>query len=493
MKYFIFLILILPLICIDPVYGIYLNFELVDSMMYKAPLFKLYDMDYDGIDEIIFRSDWPVYLGARRFFIYSLTHDSLIYGSEPMGGVIKDLCPADINYDGEVDVLYSYDDDIEGTHNLKAAYGPDFIDQQSLFSRVNARSVSKIRQFGTFRGNQNPIYWAGSRKLFVIGDNLEIIDSIPNADEYEYLTEYLIDWLENGEYRLTKFRKRNWYRDEYPSSVSKSGYIDVYNESFELIHSQTVFSLGARHSCIASVDYFRTVYDRYDNPSSYILGWNWALPDDVDGWTHNIDMFPFGGGERNRVLNYVDYSWNYNVLLNAHCVDYSGDGIKSLLTLQQIVNPLGYILRDTETGEEIGYGNTEHIGGDGIFGNCDLEPGKELYVGHTGAIRVYKIWESITDVDNDIPEKPVEIDLFTNYPNPFNSSTNIGYVLANTSDVRIDVYNIQGQNIETILNVIQSPGEYSVNWEASSVASGVYFYRLTTGEISLTKKMTIIK
>lgn len=93
----------------------------------------------------------------------------------------------------------------------------------------------------------------------------------------------------------------------------------------------------------------------------------------------------------------------------------------------------------------------------------------------------------------EIEELPNEFDLYQNYPNPFNPATTIRYDLPQNTDVRLDIYNILGQRVYTLVNAPQKAGRYEVRFDASSLASGVYFYRLMTGEFASVKQMTLIK
>lgn len=88
---------------------------------------------------------------------------------------------------------------------------------------------------------------------------------------------------------------------------------------------------------------------------------------------------------------------------------------------------------------------------------------------------------------------PGEFMLFQNYPNPFNPSTLISYELRVTSYVTINVYDISGKLIRSIVNKQQTPGKYSVNFSSGELSSGIYFYRLSAGSFSDTKTMVLIK
>jgi hypothetical protein len=87
---------------------------------------------------------------------------------------------------------------------------------------------------------------------------------------------------------------------------------------------------------------------------------------------------------------------------------------------------------------------------------------------------------------------PTEFAVKTNYPNPFNARTMINFDLPINSDVNISVYSITGQLVDNISGHFEA-GSHSVTWDASAVASGVYFYKVSAGDFSQTMKMTLLK
>ncbi len=88
---------------------------------------------------------------------------------------------------------------------------------------------------------------------------------------------------------------------------------------------------------------------------------------------------------------------------------------------------------------------------------------------------------------------PEEFVLQQNYPNPFNPSTEISFGIPKESRVRIEVYNLLGQQVATVLDGIRSAGYHTVRFDAGALTSGMYMYRLTSGETSLFRKMMFVK
>jgi glucuronoarabinoxylan endo-1,4-beta-xylanase len=103
-------------------------------------------------------------------------------------------------------------------------------------------------------------------------------------------------------------------------------------------------------------------------------------------------------------------------------------------------------------------------------------------------------WNSGTSrVEQLSPTAPKTFLLEQNYPNPFNPSTTIRYQLPVASEVKLEVYDVLGKKIATLVNERQSAGSYQVVWNASGLSSGTYFYRLQAGTFTQTKKMILVK
>jgi len=100
-------------------------------------------------------------------------------------------------------------------------------------------------------------------------------------------------------------------------------------------------------------------------------------------------------------------------------------------------------------------------------------------------------WGVMTNVQTE--QTADKFELMQNYPNPFNPLTNIKYQIANNSFVSIKIYDINGREIKNLVNEFKPAGYYTVSFNGSNIASGVYFYKIQAGNFSETKKMVLIK
>jgi hypothetical protein len=97
--------------------------------------------------------------------------------------------------------------------------------------------------------------------------------------------------------------------------------------------------------------------------------------------------------------------------------------------------------------------------------------------------------------DEEVPEagRPTTFALRGNYPNPFNARTVISYELPTDAHVKLEIYNLFGQKVATLVDGQQEAGYRSVTWDASEVPSGVYFYKLSGGDFTETRRMMLVK
>jgi len=108
------------------------------------------------------------------------------------------------------------------------------------------------------------------------------------------------------------------------------------------------------------------------------------------------------------------------------------------------------------------------------------------------AFGLYAISTTITGIRND-QHKDFSFKLNQNYSNPFNPTTTINYSIGKEGHTKISVYNITGSRVAVLVDENKSAGNYSVQFNASVLPSGVYFYKLESGGYSDIKKLVLMK
>lgn len=106
----------------------------------------------------------------------------------------------------------------------------------------------------------------------------------------------------------------------------------------------------------------------------------------------------------------------------------------------------------------------------------------------------YNIGGMVTDLGEDVNLlMPLEYNLEQNYPNPFNPETEIKFDIMNSGFVSLKVYDILGNLVSELINKEMNAGSYKVNFNAANFASGVYIYKLQSGDFISSKKMLLLK
>ncbi len=121
------------------------------------------------------------------------------------------------------------------------------------------------------------------------------------------------------------------------------------------------------------------------------------------------------------------------------------------------------------------------LGGDGL---------EDLQANADAAAERYASRTSIGDTDGN---RPVAFELSQNYPNPFNAATVLNFAITQPGQVKLDVYNLLGQHVETLVDGHYDAGQYTISWNAGNLPSGVYFARLESQERTGNVKMMLLK
>ncbi|MBD3233966.1 MAG: T9SS type A sorting domain-containing protein [candidate division Zixibacteria bacterium] len=294
-------------------------------------------------------------------------------------------------------------------------------------------------------------------------------------------------------------------------------YADVWN------NTPTNYSgIGPGIGCISQDPLFETgTFYLSENSPCIDAGDPDPMYDDPDGTRNDMGAYYFHQGDICLAVDMVPYGdpilvpqdsfFTFNGILSNECEESIVRDVWTMLT-SPMGDPYGPVKKWEEVVFPAGYYHEYDPVVQYVPGWAPL--GDYTYIAYTGE---YPDWVedsaffyfTVTDGDGqhtDVDdwdssdwmddEQGVQVEnyaLMGNHPNPFNASTTISYTLPEASRVRMDIYNLRGQRIETLVDAAQQAGQYSVTWDASQVASGVYFYKLTAGKNTFTKKMSLLK
>ena len=106
---------------------------------------------------------------------------------------------------------------------------------------------------------------------------------------------------------------------------------------------------------------------------------------------------------------------------------------------------------------------------------------------------VFRSRQITTGIEQNRSVGPLTFALEQNYPNPFNPTTTISYQLPEVNRITLKVFDVLGREVATLVNNVEGPGYKTMQWNASGVASGFYFYKLQAGDFTQTKKLILLR
>ena len=255
------------------------------------------------------------------------------------------------------------------------------------------------------------------------------------------------------------------------SLSADSIFVDLHNGDFHLIEGSLAIDAGfdtLGYYCPFDMDYNVRIWDG-DNDGNAII--------DIGPYEYNSPSF--GGIE----------GYTYNPT-NGDPVDYVLLKINNQPGEFTFSDSLGNFQYKLPTGVYDVYAER-------VFFDDVIEYQIEVFDGQFTQVLIPM--QGTVDVDdNVIPKSEFLISNLTNFPNPFNPSTKISFSLKNSSNVKLTVYNIKGQRVTTLVDKHFENGAHTVTWNGKdsnnrSVASGIYFFKITAGKSSAMKKMLLIK
>ena len=240
------------------------------------------------------------------------------------------------------------------------------------------------------------------------------------------------------------------------------------------------------------------VYDLYNNTLDPIFAQNndWGVYDSTlieDHIFHNVDSSALG------IVNFIPFSTSIPVELTSFTASVvDGNVVLNWITATELNNSGFEVERCSLSAERQAWEKIGFVNGNGTstethtysFTDQNPVPGKSYYklkqIDFDGSFE----YSNIVEVDLTLP---IVFSLEQNYPNPFNPATSIQYTISSKQNVQLLVYNVLGKEIATLVNEEKPAGNYKVNFDASKLSSGVYFYQLQAGSFVETKKMILIR
>jgi photosystem II stability/assembly factor-like uncharacterized protein len=199
-----------------------------------------------------------------------------------------------------------------------------------------------------------------------------------------------------------------------------------------------------------------------------------------------------GGGTTNYIMRSTNGGATYTTVASLPTGTGNITGMSGLLgTTEYWVIRGNNVHRSTNNGDNW----TQSYTGTAALWDIDIVEGTPCptgwAVGASGTIvKMTGIPVGISGNNNNVPS---DYKLEQNYPNPFNPSTTISFSIPNAGNVTLEVYDISGKLVKTLVNDFRQAGSHSVTMNASELASGVYMYKLISGSFTETKKMVLVK
>lgn len=388
--------------------------------------------------------------------------------------------------------------------NYPASNSSDLIEKNGVLYSGSAST-------GVYVSYDNGISWSQRNTGFENSNGLRI-------HKLAYLTSGLFAATTDGIYKSTN-DGLNWIKKSIGLQIGPGA---IYIFAYSLFEDEGALYAGT----------FNAIYKSSDNGDSWVAVTPLSMNMNICTFHKYNNLILAGTSSGNRVpliattnngMNWVNMNLNNNFPASAFCIYsepgkiFTGTGIGVWLTTNSGAN---WVRRDNGLSADpyifsfVKVGNTLFAAtnnwvykttNDGMnwvltnfSGQVFQDVNKLVYYNN----RIYAaastgIWyntdDIVTGIENPAGEIPVEYKLSQNYPNPFNPATKIEYQIPKESSVVLKVYDFMGREVQTLVNESKSAGRYSVNFNASQLSSGVYFYKLETESFSSTKKMTVVK
>jgi hypothetical protein len=240
---------------------------------------------------------------------------------------------------------------------------------------------------------------------------------------------------------------------------------------------------------LSNINVFHVFWLRKDSVGDILIGAMGTMGSINSSWSSDLDSAtvynPPGSYFSNQFIvpgysnkySWAEYSFEDTTMSNTETVQVPAGTFTNCVKSRQIK-------RYTSSGNVIYIQYDYYAQGTGLVMSVREGEAPDVLVGYNTVTSV--------EVKNELAV-PTGLSLCQNYPNPFNPTTNISFNLPSKSFVSLNIFDIMGREVATIVSEELSKGNYSRQWNAIGMPSGVYFYRLQAGSFSETKKLILLK
>lgn len=288
----------------------------------------------------------------------------------------------------------------------------------------------------------------------------------------------------NGEVVFSTTPTMSWYFNGSTSGIVGYELVYSYSDVFANGATTTQYVVGTSFTVTANLVQGATYWWKV---RAHLGGANYSA-------FSTTEEFLVTPGSSAPIQPIVGGPHNVSILTNAPVISWvvpSGSGSGLTYELEYSNNP------SFANSTVINNINTNHLSVSSLSGNTSYfwrvrsKNAGGNYSFHSN-MGVFKVTEGATDVKETelVPER---YSLSQNFPNPFNPTTVINYELPFSGNVSLRVYDVIGREVTTLVNETQQAGSYSVNFNASNLATGVYYYKISAGSFVSVKKMILVK
>lgn len=470
---------------------------------------QLYDLNHNNSQDILIGagSTRDCYASCNGFvYVASDSARDIIEGSGELGWAVGCIEAGDLDHNGVPEILAGMSDGVSGGVSIFSDAKLDsqiFVAEDDFFPAVVSLKTVPM-------GDSTVVYLAA---FYILTGGCQILDKVGCiyvgtgylSDLHEIYWGDFVEHIEFADSDLDQayeliLSNFYWSSMGMPGDFPVSASILIWSElpDGKITNVSTLFSFAGLWDIINRGGFTGLEVGNCDSDSSLeILGSAFVdtcFPVYIDTCCLTVLSVVDGSTKTEQwKLTYYD---TVNIINGICLVDFNQDGINEVLVAHQNA-PME--LLNGEDGSKIAESDSSYKVDRFAFGDVDGDGEKEIVIGEGNILRVFEpdFSTGVAEKGDDLSGRDLMI-LRQNYPNPFNSSTSITFTLRSSDHVNLSIYNVLGQRVRTLLDEEKIAGNYRVRWDGKNeqdkiVPSGIYFYRLTAGKDSESKKMLFLK